>query len=75
MPPNPKDMKHQIVPQWFTTAEAADYLRLAESSLRTFRSIGKGPRYCKVGRYVRYRRDQLDDFMNGKNHNTSHEVK
>ncbi|MEM7213983.1 MAG: helix-turn-helix domain-containing protein [Pseudomonadota bacterium] len=52
--------------QWFTTAEAAVYLRLSEGTLRTFRSLGKGPRYCKVGRAVRYHRDQLDSFMIGE---------
>ncbi len=52
--------------QWLTTDEAADYLRLSPGSLRTFRSIGKGPRYHKAGRAVRYRRDQLDSYLNGE---------
>lgn len=54
----PKDMQ-----QWFTTTEAARYLRLTEGTLRTFRSTGKGPRYYKVGRAVRYHRAQLDSFI------------
>lgn len=48
---------------WFDTTEAAAYLRLSSASMRTFRSIGTGPAYHKVGRAVRYHVEDLDEYV------------
>ncbi|WP_332751040.1 helix-turn-helix transcriptional regulator [Sphingomonas sp. RB1R13] len=45
------------------TAGAAHYLSLAESTLEKARVTGSGPRYCKLGRAVRYRLSDLDAWM------------
>lgn len=46
-----------------TTQEAAVYMGLAVSTLNKWRCHGGGPRYSKLGRAVRYRRPDLDQFM------------
>jgi len=47
----------------FTTREAAQYLGLAVSTLNKWRCHGGGPEFLKLGRAVRYRRDDLDHFL------------
>lgn len=46
-----------------TTSEAAAYVRLAKPTLERFRVSGEGPRYCKLGGAVRYRRLDLDAWL------------
>lgn len=46
-----------------TTPEAATYMGLAVSTLNKWRCHGGGPKYSKLGRAVRYRRPDLDRFM------------
>jgi hypothetical protein len=41
---------------------AADKLNLSVFTLRNWRNIGKGPRFCKFGRSVRYPSDELLKF-------------
>jgi excisionase family DNA binding protein len=48
----------------FTVPEAAAYLGLAVSTLNKWRCYGNhGPAFMKLGKAVRYRRDDLDTFM------------
>ena len=47
------------VQRLLTTAEAAEYLGLAENTLRIARVRGTGPVYHKFGRTVRYAVDDL----------------
>jgi excisionase family DNA binding protein len=46
-----------------TTREAAQYLGLAKITLDIWRSQGKPPVYVKIHRSVRYRREDLDNFI------------
>jgi len=46
-----------------TTREAAEYLRLAPTTLEHWRLAGKGPATVKWGRSVRYRRDEIDRWL------------
>jgi predicted DNA-binding transcriptional regulator AlpA len=46
-----------------TTPQAAIYLGLAVSTLNKWRCFGDGPRFLKLGRAVRYRREDLDSFL------------
>jgi len=43
-----------------TPADAARYLALSSSCLAKKRCYGGGPRFCKLGRRVTYRRSDLD---------------
>jgi len=46
-----------------TEGEAANLLRVSLTSVRRWRREGRGPVYRKMGRSVRYRRDDLADFI------------
>jgi excisionase family DNA binding protein len=46
-----------------TEGEAASLLRVSLTSVRRWRREGRGPVYRKMGRSVRYRRDDLADFI------------
>lgn len=43
--------------------EAAERLCVTVNTVRTWRSNGKGPRYYKVGKAVRYRPEDLDAWL------------
>jgi excisionase family DNA binding protein len=55
-------MNHDIM----TTAEAADYLRLSKPTLERARVSGDGPLYCKLGGSVRYRRADLETWLQSR---------
>ena len=46
-----------------TEGEAASLLRVSLTSVRRWRREGRGPVYRKIGRSVRYRREDLADFI------------
>ena len=46
-----------------TPSEVSIQLGIAESTLSTWRSLGKGPRYVKLGRIIRYQQSDIDDFV------------
>ena len=48
------------------TREAASYLRLGKPTIERFRMTGEGPRYAKLGGAVRYRRCDLDDWLESR---------
>lgn len=49
-----------------TTEEAARYVRLGKPTLERFRLTGEGPRYAKLGGAVRYRRADLDQWLESR---------
>ncbi len=55
-------MTAQTTSPFFTTREAAEYLRLRPSTLERWRSVGGGPGFRKLGGRVVYARQELDDF-------------
>lgn len=44
-------------------AGAAEYLTIPEHSLDRLRYLGRGPAYIKIGKRVRYRREDLDAYL------------
>ena len=46
-----------------TLAEVAAYVRVPLETVRYWRKHGRGPRSMKVGRYVRYRRRDVDNWL------------
>lgn len=48
------------------TKEAAAYMRLGKPTLERFRLTGEGPKYCKLGGAVRYRRCDLEDWLESR---------
>jgi len=49
-----------------TDRQAAERLGLAAQTLRNYRFQGRGPKYLKLGRAVRYRPSDLDDWLVGQ---------
>jgi len=50
-----------------TPEQAAEYLGIAKQTLAVWRSKGRyGLRFTKVGRRVRYRKADLDAFLEGR---------
>ncbi|QNN66437.1 helix-turn-helix domain-containing protein [Sphingomonas lutea] len=47
----------------YKTPEAAEFLRLGKPTLERLRLTGEGPRYCKLGGAVRYRRCDLEAWL------------
>lgn len=48
------------------TREAAAYTRLGKPTLERFRLTGEGPRFAKLGSAVRYRRSDLDAWLESR---------
>ena len=49
--------------QTLTTPQAAEYLSLSPNTLNRWRWSGDGPRFIKMGRAVRYRVTDLDEWI------------
>ena len=48
------------------TPEAARYVRLSKPTLERFRISGDGPKFLKLGGAVRYRRADLDAWLESR---------
>ena len=46
------------------TAQAAEYLGLSPTTLEKLRCAGTGPKFAKLGRAVRYRSSDLEEYLN-----------
>ncbi len=46
-----------------TEGEVAEVLKCTKSALRRWRREGRGPRYVRVGRLIRYRQPDLELFI------------
>jgi len=49
-----------------TRKEVAAYLGIAEKTLRNWAVKGCGPKYVRVGGEVRYRWDDVDDYVESR---------
>jgi len=47
----------------FTEQEAANYLRISQSTMRRKRKAGIGPDFMRDGNLIRYRRSELDRYV------------
>ena len=52
-----------MVEALMTTKEAAEYLQISEWTLGRWRRAGEGPKSHKLGRQVRYRRQDLEIWI------------
>ena len=55
-----------IVTEVMTTVEAAEYVGLKKPTMERFRFLGQGPAYCKLGGAVRYRKRDLDEWLDSR---------
>lgn len=47
-----------------TTEQLAELLGLRTNTIEGWRLKGQGPRFCKLGRSIRYRRSDVEDWIN-----------
>lgn len=57
-----------------TTRQAAEYLNVKESTLEQQRWQGKGPRFVKLSRSVRYRLADLEAYLEERTFNSTTEA-
>lgn len=50
----------------FTEKQSARYLAVSEATLRLWRSLDKAPRYYRAGKLVRYRKSDLDAWVEAR---------
>ena len=55
--------KAASAPQFLNTANAAHHLGYSKSSLESWRVERTGPNYYKTGRRVRYKKSDLDAYI------------
>ncbi len=55
----------ETTPLIYSTADAAPIIdkRLSPRTMERWRQRGTGPRYVKIGRFVGYTRDALEDYV------------
>jgi hypothetical protein len=53
----------EVATPLFTERQAARYLTRSVSSLRRGRRNGAGPKFVKIGRSIRYLRDELNAYI------------
>lgn len=63
-------MQHQ---NFLDSNEAAEYLGLQRTTLEAWRCRGGGPRFVKLGRAVRYRRVDLDTWIESRLRDNTHQ--
>ena len=59
-------VRPEHVHELLTEQEAAAYLGLSVSGLRKWRFRRCGPKYAKFGKIIRYRRSDLDTFVQSR---------
>ena len=47
-----------------STREAAEVLSIKPNTLEIWRVQGKGPKFLKIGRSVKYRMERLKEYLN-----------
>src|SRR5438876_4473394 len=50
-------------PEWLTLGQAAKYLGVAQSTIRKWSDVGRVPAFYTPGGHRRYRRSDLDNFL------------
>jgi predicted DNA-binding transcriptional regulator AlpA len=53
-------------PRYISEKEVSAITGLSLQTLRNYRSVGKGPTYCKIGRAVRYPLSDLLSYMDAR---------
>ena len=52
------------VPEMMNDHQVADYLNMSVASVRRWRTFRKGPKFLKIGSAVRYKREDLEMWLN-----------
>lgn len=58
--------KGYVAYRYFTEIEAADYARISVRTLQRHRVEGSGARFCRAGKRILYRPEDLDTWIAGQ---------
>ncbi|MBO4480874.1 MAG: helix-turn-helix domain-containing protein [Alphaproteobacteria bacterium] len=50
----------------WTTKQVAEYMKISVAQVNAFRAYGTGPIYMKIGKLVRYRREDVEKWLFGQ---------
>ena len=64
--PTPMEPPVPTTPGLLNEHQVAEYLNMSLGSLRRWRLFRTGPKYLKIGSAVRYRREDLDTWLNSR---------
>jgi len=56
----------KVMGENLTTRQAAEVLQIKETTMEQWRWQGRGPRFIKLGRCVRYRKIDIDAFIDAR---------
>jgi excisionase family DNA binding protein len=62
---------HTATDELLTRRETAEFLKLREQTLACMACQGRGPAYIKCGRAVRYRKSDLDAWLESRTVHTA----
>ncbi|MGW5318399.1 helix-turn-helix domain-containing protein [Nocardia thailandica] len=57
--PGNGNIQNSVADHWLSTEEVSRRLKIPEKTLANWASLGKGPRFARMGRYRRYRFSDL----------------
>lgn len=55
-----------VSPRLLRSQDAAQYIGVSYAALRKLRSVGGGPDFIKSGKFVRYKIEDLDKWIDSK---------
>lgn len=58
---------------FFTVKEAAAHLGISPHTMNNWRVTGEGPPFYRMGKFIRYDRDELDAWMRSRRYNSTSE--
>lgn len=64
-------VNHQTVTEYLTERQFADEVGLQPQTLSKWRCEGRGPAFVKLGRAIRYRRADVERYIDSQLRNTS----
>lgn len=67
--------EQNLEPKYFGTKAAAKYLGFSHKTLEKYRVCGGGPKFFKIGRYARYKLEDLDAWAEVKHCSSTSEYK
>ncbi len=70
--PSPAGQQHEVE-TLLTTQQAAWLLRISHKTLQRMRVEGRGPKFVKIGRCVRYRQADLLTWISDNTHQSTSE--
>ncbi|MBB2900495.1 excisionase family DNA binding protein [Kineococcus radiotolerans] len=58
--------RNTTLPPWLSPRELADHLGLPIQTVYRWNTTGDGPAMAKIGRHVRYRREDVDAWLTAR---------